>query len=33
MQEAVRHLVELYEAWDKPDQAAEYRELLAEPGL
>ena len=26
----VSFLVELYEAWDKPDQAAEYRALLAE---
>jgi hypothetical protein len=26
--DAVHHLVELYTAWDKPQQAAEYRHLL-----
>jgi len=29
-QEAVMRLVELYEAWDRPEQAAEYRALLSE---
>ncbi len=29
-QEAVMRLAELYEAWDKPDQAAEYRALIRE---
>lgn len=28
-QKAVRHLVELYEAWGKSEQAATYREKLA----
>jgi hypothetical protein len=27
---AVRRLVKLYEAWGKPEKAAEYRALLAE---
>ena len=31
---ALERLVELYDAWDRPEKAAEYRELLgaAEPG-
>jgi outer membrane protein assembly factor BamD (BamD/ComL family) len=30
-QKAVSRLVELYEAWGKPDKAAEYRALLDKP--
>lgn len=29
--EALEHLIDLYEAWDKPDQAAPYRDLLQAP--
>jgi len=30
--EAVKRLVALYEAWGKPDKAAEFRALLPESG-
>ncbi len=29
MQEALRRIIELYEAWGKPDKAGEYRAMLA----
>ena len=29
-QAALRHLAALYNAWDRPEEAARYRDLLAE---
>ncbi len=29
--DTIRYLVKLYDAWGKPEKAAEYRELLPEP--